>query len=182
MTTAADPRIYPAARKGRGAGVVIEDLGPITAPRMRVMAFAFISTATSRRSLSFGPFTGPCIVKDVEFYHSSFTAGYANSLEVGKNTIPVTEAGVALATARPYTRITELIDPFNVAAADSGQGIPDAGPPSRGFFQRSLNIVVTDPEIYIILAWINPGLNAETFTGELRVLEGVDPEALRFFL
>jgi hypothetical protein len=183
VTTAADPRIYPAARKGRGAGADLEDLGPINAPRMRVFPFFWTSTASNRRSWSTPILQGPAIIKDVQFWFTFGASPPSMTVEIGTSTVPVLEAGVALTTARPYRVLTELQDPYGGILAAAGDGIPvGTTPTSSARPLMPLDLIVLDPSFYLVVAGVAGGAGVFEIHGNIRVLERINPEALALFL
>ena len=183
MTTAADPRIYPAPRKGRGAGADIEDLGPVQAPRMRIFPFFFTNSNTLRRSFSTPRLMGPGIIKGIELYVAFGVSPPNVTLEVGVATIPVLENGVANTVPRPYTVLTELLDPFNAITAAAGDGLTIGTLPSyTAHYERPLDLIVTLNEFFVVVAVPNAGVSVGEFQGKIRVLEDVNPEALALFL
>lgn len=183
MTTAANPQIYPPPRKGRGGGVSIEQLGPVSAPRMRMFPWIFSITGASRRTISTPRLVGPAIIKDFTWYNSTKTDPPVVTVEIGTARAPVDEAGVALTTLRPFTVLTELLDPFGVMAGASGDGFPVATLPTANDSRRfPLDLIVTDSEFFAVVSVVNNSAQAERYNGWLRVLESVDPEALSAFL
>jgi hypothetical protein len=183
MTTAADPAIYPSSRKNRGAGVALDDLAPSPAPRMRVFPFIFVYTNNSRRSVSTPRLVGPGIIKDFTVYRSFAATPPQQTFEIGVAQTLVVEAGVALTTPRPYTVLTELLDPFGYVAGASGDGYPITTlPTGTDHFTIPLDLIVTDAEFFAVVAHINNRVASEEINGYLRVLEAVDREALSGFL
>jgi hypothetical protein len=178
-----DLSAYPSARK-RGAGAAVNSdvqLSPI--PRTRYFTFLWAETATSRRTVSTPRLTGPVVIKDIDFYSSTINATHVKSIEVGYSLVPVTEAGVALATARPYTTLTELIDPFAQGATGVGVGIEQLTTPATNVkFSIALDLIIDQAECYVCVALVNTSSNGQLWHGKLRVVENVSREALSFFL
>jgi hypothetical protein len=183
MTTAADPKIYPAPREDRGGEDDVTDSGDFQHPRTRLFPFIMTLTANNRRTLSTPRIQGPAIIKGIFLAQPFGQDPPGGSIEIGTARAPVTETAVALATARPYTVLSELLNPFAVMVGASGQGLL---PTSLGTIMRHqetpLDLIVPDAEFFAVIAYVNNSVGAGTFAGHLRVLEGVDPDALRFFL
>jgi hypothetical protein len=183
-----DARTYPRARIGRTgppsstAAPPSAAGGAVVVPRMRFFSFVFNETANSRRTLSFGPLTGPAIIQEVAFWLSALPGEFLNSVEIGKSLVAVTEAGVALTVPRPYDVLTELKDPFNLMADAGGQGIYVGATPS--FAERRpyrLMIPVLDASFHAIVALVNNSAGAQTWNGYIRVLEGLSYDAFAGF-
>jgi hypothetical protein len=183
MTTAADPKAYPAPRK-RAAGAATtaaEESGPV--PRTRVFPFFLAFGATSRRAFSTPRLIGPAIIKGIELYSTHGASPPAYTVEIGTGATPVLESAVAIDTPRPFTVLTELLDPFNGIAGTAGDGIPMHTIPSyTASYERPLDLIVTDAEFFLVLAVQNPSAFAAELSGRLRVIEAVSRDALRFFL
>ena len=174
---------YPRKRKRQNSGAATEQLSGGQLPRTRVFPWVMSVTGTSRRSLSTQRLVGPAIIKDI-----SLTPGFGLdppncTIEVGIAHVSVTEAGVALGSARPFSVQLELQNPFGVIGDAAGDGIPlgSAGTALR-WPTIPLDIVVTDPEFFVVVSVVNNSASAATMVGQVRVVEAVNPEALRFFL
>lgn len=175
-----DARAYPLARRNRTgpapsgaqAGILTSD--PSTPPRMRVFPFVFNETATSRRAWSGNQCTGPALIKDLFIGTSAHATPTNKTVEIGIASTRITEAGVALATPRPYTLLTELLDPFNVVLDAAGGGIPDTTTAPNAASQRvKLDLVVYDAQFFPVLALVNNTGNAQEWHGWFRVLEQI---------
>lgn len=174
---------YPRARKNRGTGVALEQLAGIVAPRMRVFPFFFDMAATRRQSFSLGRCSGPAIIKGIEINPGTGQSPPASTIEIGTSPVPVLETNANLALARPYNNLIELADPFALITGPSGDGLPNFTIPNTHVrYERPLDIVVLDAQFFPVIASINNSAGAASFSGVLRVLEGVNPEAVRFFL
>jgi len=183
VTTAADPHLYPAPRKERGASAALQDLGGIQAPRMRVFPFYWSFAANSRRSWSTPQLQGPCIIRDIQLNWGAQADPPTTTLEIGTSSIPILENDVALTTPRSYNVLTELQDPDALVSGAAGAGLVASTLSTAGTRPITpLDLIVLDPSTYIVLASINDGIAAAALAGTLRVLEGVDPEALATFL
>ena len=178
-----DPLRYPAPRPNRGGHADILDSGSFQHPRTRIFPWVMTTTASSRRSISTPRIQGPALIKGLSIHAPFGVDPPQATIEIGTATIDVTEASVALTAPRPYTVLTELLNPFGVIAGAAGAGLPLT---TVGTMQRwaeiPLDIIVDDIECVIVLAILANALVAGTFNGHLRVLEGVEKEALRFFL
>jgi len=182
MTTAADPKIFPAPRK-RGAGVALDELsGPIVAPRSRLFPFHFTWSASSRHSFSTPRLTPPIILKSIFYQQTQSSSPPQQSLEIGIAHLPVYENGVALATPKPYSIITELLNRDSGMPAVAGQGFPFSTLTSgTNHWQRQLDYVITEPDVYLVIAHCNNNVQGAELTGYLTLLEAVDAETIRFF-
>jgi len=183
VTTAADLDNYPRPRK-RGVGVDLADLGvPAPAPRMRYFPFHFAQGGPFRWSFSLGRVRGPAIIKGLELYPHAGGDPPSITLEVGTAQLPVNEVNAPLGSPKPYLCLTEFHDPFGLTAGAAGDGIPlGTMPNTHTRYQIPLDLIVTEGEFYPVIATCNAGAAVFSITGALRVLEAVDPEALRFFL
>lgn len=183
MTTAADPANYPAARK-RGTTETL-DTGPlsVTAPRMRVVPFILRGSAGTRNSLSLPQFMGPALVKSIEYYPTFGQDPPGSTVELGTSASAVVEADVALTLPKPYQVLLELQDPTNYLPGAGGDGFPMWTSPTASMPRVvPLDLVVKDAAFYLVVSCPNNTGLATLIVGTVRVLEGVDPEALRFFL
>ena len=159
---------------GPTTGVVAQ-----TVPRMRVFGWVLNETASSRRTIAFPVCTGYAIIRDFEAYTSTYTSPINQTLEFGWATTDCTEAGVGLATPRPYNILTEMVDPFAQVADAAGQGVPyAAAPPTHGPFQQRLDLVVTQTSFRPVLALVNNTANVLQWIGTIRILEGLTLEQM----
>ena len=174
---------YPAARKRATGDPNLPQVDNTPIPRTRFFTFLWNETASSRRTVSTPRIIGPAIIKDIEFYTGVINATDVKSVEVGYALVPVTEAGVSLNTARPYTVLTELIDPFSQRAAGAGVGLSQlTNPSTKTSFNIPLDLIVDVPEAYVCVALLNTSANAQLWQGKLRVVEALSRQALSFFL
>lgn len=104
------------------------------------------------------------------------------SIELGYSPTAVTENGVALTTPRPYTPLTELIDPFSIFPAAAGRGLVDSNIPNTNVrWQEPLDLIVDQPDTFVVVAhWNNTAL-AQFWNGQLRLVENVLRSALEAF-
>ena len=188
MTT--DSRTFPLPRRGRtgppssldAINTAAGDALPAP-PRSRVFPFQFSETATSRRTISTPKLVGPAILRFAYFSTGTKVTPPNESLEFGWAPSPVQEAGVALTVIRPYTVLTELLDPFAVSVAAIGRGFPNFTlPPAANAFPFTLDLIVAEPQLAFVVALINNGANAQVWTGYLSILEAVSPSALANFV
>lgn len=175
--------MYPAPRKRAGGAVDLEEMNAAPPPRMRVFPFHFSNVGSNRCSFSTPRLVGPAIVKGIELYVGFGVSPPNCTLEIGTAQSPVLESSVANTVARPYSVLLELLDPFNAMLYAAGDGMPLATAPTyTASYERPLDLIVTLPEFYLVLAVPNAGVSVGEVNGKVRILEGVDPEALRFFL
>lgn len=178
-----DLSAYPAARKRTAGAAVNDDVSLAPLPRTRYFTWLFNETGTSRRTVSTPRIQGPALIKDIDFYSSVINATDVKSIEIGYALVPVTEAGVALTAARPYTVLTELIDPFAQRAVGAGVGVEQLTTPNTNVkFSLALDLIVDRAEAFITVSLLNTTANAQLWHGKLRVIENVNRDALSFFL
>jgi hypothetical protein len=186
----ADPRTYPLPRRKRvGPSSSLEALAAAnegavaTPPRARVFPWVMNLTATSRRTLSTPLLQGPALLRKCFIFSGTVSTPPQQTLEFGWSVNPVTENGVAIATVRPYTVLTEYLDPFAVSASTIGMGFPAAADAnSHVKYEYSLDLIVTEPRFCFTVSWLNIASTAEQRSGHLLVLEAVNLDALSTFL
>lgn len=183
MTTASDPLTYPGARKGRGDAAALL-AGEVTrAPRTRIFPFYQRGTLNRRSTWSTPRLVGPVILKEVAAQFTTVSDPPTSTLEIGTATIAVIETAVLMTVPRSWTVLTELLDPGSNIAAIAGEGLINSTLPSAASFQnRALNLVITDPEFFLVLSFWNNNATTSAVVGHVTLLEAVDPEALRSFL
>jgi hypothetical protein len=170
---------YPRARLKRiGAGTSTStELTPL--PRTRVFSWIETSTANSRRTVSGPRCQGPGLLKDISWYLSTHSGGAAVTIEIGYSPVPVTEAGVALGTVRPYTLLTELIDPFAQLTAGAGAGLVDSSIPNTNVrWKEPLDLIIDQSDFFPVVSFVNATVNGQFVHGNLRVVEGILRTAL----
>lgn len=178
-----DPTWYPRARKGRSGSPapLAQDVTP--APRTRIFPFFFTFAANRRRSFTTPRLIGPAIIKDLELYPTFTSSPPSFSVEIGAADTAFIENSVALTTPRPYTVLTELLDPYAAMPANVGAGYPGHTLPTEtARYQRNLDLIVTTPEFFAVVALINPSAFAAEYSGAIRIIENVSREALATFL
>ncbi len=178
-----DPLTYPRPRP-RGAVVSLGAEGePIPLPRMRLFPF-ILNIVASRRTTVSGPrCIGPGIIRKVFVRETTGQGSAVRTYEIGYATSQVNEASALLTSARPYTVLTELQDPFDVQADAGGRGYPA----STNFLASArlpddVNLIVDAREFFPVFAVVNNNVNAEEVSGFMHVLENVSREALANFL
>jgi hypothetical protein len=183
VTTASDPQAYPAPRAGRGSGAAFQADEPITAPRTRIFPFYMRGTLNRRSTWSTPRLTGPAIIKELNWNGGTPSDPPISTLELGVAMAPVTEAAVVTTTPRAWTVLTELVDSSALIADTAGAGFPASTlPGSLAYQPRALNLVMTEPEFFLVVSFWCNAATGSPITGHLVVLEGVDRESLRFFL
>lgn len=151
-------------------------------PRSRIFPWIMSMTANTRRTISTPKLIGPAILRKVFYQLGTVTTPPGQTLELGWSPTAVSEAGVALTTVRPYTVLTELLDPFGVANAAVGKGLLDTSLWNTNIpYEWSVDLIVTEPQFCFTLSWINNVATAEQRGGQLLVLENVSPDALSVF-
>lgn len=174
---------YPRARPKRGTGVDVEDIGPVVAPRMRIFPFALNGIGQKRTTISFPQLQGPALIKSMEFNSNFGQDPPGSTIELGTSTTPVSEVGVNPADPRPYTTLFELQDPMNYIDGRTGDGFPMWTVPAQTNVHRvPLDLIVQAGTFYLVLSVPSVAGVPVQLMGHIRVLERVDPEALRFFL
>jgi hypothetical protein len=153
-----------------------------TPPRSRNFPFLMTMSANSRRTISTPLLVGPAILRRVYFVYGTPSSPPGQSLEIGWSPNAVTEAGVALTTVRPYTVLTEKLDPFAVSAAAIGAGYPAITTPSgRAFWEVPCDYIVTETRFAFTLSWVNNSVSGEERDGYMTVIENVNADALNLF-
>jgi len=183
VTTAGDVSNYPRARDKRGSVEAAPGAPSVPLPRMRVLPFATAAIGSSRRSISLPRVQGPALIKDVQFMFGFGVDPPSCTFEIGVSLLPVFENAVANTVPRPYTVLTELSDPAAALLTTAGDGFPvwTIQNPAQGM-TKPLDLILDTGAWYVVLAVCNPTAAAGACYGHVRVLEGIDPEALRFFL
>lgn len=185
-----DARTFPLPRRKRtgpasnlDALAAMQEDQAVTPPRSRVFPWLMSITGNSRRTVSTPILIGPAILRRVYFGHGTVTTPPAQSLELGWSPLAVTEAGVALATIRPYTVLTELLDPFAVANVAIGRGYPSDNSWNTNIpFEWTVDLICTEARFAFTLSWVNNGATAEQRSGTFLVVENVNPAALAAFV
>jgi hypothetical protein len=185
-----DARTFPLPRRGRtGPASSLDNIAAALGsalpapPRSRVFPFQFSETANTRRTLSTPKLIGPAILRKAFFQTSTKVAPPNESLEFGWALSPVTEAGVALTVIRPYTVLTELLDPFGVSNIAIGKGFPNFTLPGGTVgYEVTLDLIITEPQLAFTVSLINNGINAQQWIGWMSVIEAVSPSALTDFI
>jgi hypothetical protein len=184
-----DARTFPLPRRGRtgpasSLDAIAAAQGPNlpAPPRSRVFPWQFSETANTRRTISTPKLIGPAILRKAYFQTSTKIAPPGESLEFGWAQTPIQEAGVALTVIRPYTVLTELLDPFGVSNIAIGKGFPNFTIPTGvAGYEVTLDLIITEPQFVFTVSLINNSLNAQQWTGWMSVLEAISPSALADF-
>jgi hypothetical protein len=177
------PDAFPRIRLNRGAGANPDDLGPVSAPRTRFFNFLDFMAANSRSSQSFPQVQGPGLIKDIWFSQQTWTDPPPMTIEIGLAHTPVREVAVANGLPRPFQCLFELRDPWAVMPDAVGDGIITSTWAAHPRPLFPLDLIIPPGAWYIVLSTSNTSIGFTTrLLGHLRVIEGVDPEALRFFL
>lgn len=183
MTTASDPAIYPAARKRTTADLANLGIATQAPPRTRVIPFYVRGTLNRRTTFSTGVIQGPAILKQIILEMGGKSDPPASTVEIGTSLVPVTENAVLTSVPRTWDIITELLDPGSNIASNAGDGFPSfqPGTPANATPQL-VNYVLPSSAFYIVVAFWCNAATTTAVAGSLVIVEGIDPEALRFFL
>jgi hypothetical protein len=181
-----DALTYPLPRRSRtgppsslDAAAAAAAAGSTTPPRTRIFPWALNETATSRRTISTPRLVGPAIFKSLTFYSSTHQDPPGETLEIGWSPVAVQEAGVALATVRPYTVLTELLDPFGQVNSSAGRGFPQWTIPGATLpWSIDLDLILTEPQFVFTISLVNNTALAQSWHGNAIVLEAVNADAL----
>jgi hypothetical protein len=181
-----DALTYPLPRRSRtgpasslDAAAANAAAGSTTPPRTRLFPWAMSETANTRRTISTPRLIGPAIFKSLTFYSGTHQDPPGDTLEIGWSPVAVQEAGVALATVRPYTVLTELLDPFAFMTAPTGRGFPQwTSPTVNNPFEFRLNLILTEPQFVFTLSIVNNSNLAQEWHGTAIILEAVNADAL----
>jgi hypothetical protein len=167
----------------RGAGTAVFAGTPPPAPRTRLFNWAVHISNSRRRSWSTPRLVGPCLIKDFTYNPGFGATPPALSFEFGKSPVAVDEDDVLLTVPRPYTRLSELLDADNIITANAGEGyLFDTIPSTHTPYSWPVNLIITDPEIFVVMATINNSALAFDLTGWVTIVEDIDPVALASFL
>lgn len=153
-----------------------------TPPRSRYFPWIMALAGATRRTLSTPTLVGPAILKRLNYYVVLASDPPQMTLEIGWSPTPVTEAGVALTTPRPYTPLIEKLDPFGVTATNIGGGIlNETLPNTHVYYQLTLDLIVTEAQFAFTLSWVNPPGFGGNWYGQISVLENVNADALNLW-
>ena len=180
-----DKRAYPTARRSRSGpppastgGVGQEPTGSDIG-RTRVFPWRISETAGNRNTISTPKLLGNVIIASL-FYSLPTAADPPNdSLEIGYALQPVTEINVAVAVARPYTLLTELLDHNNQISDDRGRGFPGTtiNSPQRGT-RVPLGLIIMERELVVTLSVVNPSGFVQGGFGYINLMENLSLAAL----
>ncbi len=174
---------FPRLRTKRGHGGESVVQPELKSPRTRIFPWHMSLGGQARRSLSTPLLQGPLMIRAIEMYMSTLADPPNLTIEIGYSTVPVQEAGVPLTTARPYTVLTEMLDPFGVITDAAGAGIiVSTLPGTRVHFERTLEIILPGNSAYVVIAAVQSAIGGFPLTGTLRILEGISREAAENFL
>lgn len=178
-----DARWYPKARKGRGGGAPIPEDLRFSAPRSRVFNISAINGGGAVSWYGFPRCIGPGIIKSLMLWNMNANDPVGATVEIGVTYAPLASGFQATTLARPYEILTEFHPDSNRINAQAGDGIPLGTVPTGTNRQSlTLDLIVTQPEFYPVLALVNSTGGNHGWDAQLVVLEAVNPEALRFFL
>lgn len=183
------PGTFPAARLNRRGPEPGVSGTPGAVPwgsnigRTRAFPFYINETAARRHTVSTPKLLGNVIINSVSFSSGSHADPPNDTLEIGYALNPVTETAVLLTVPRPYTVLTEVIDPFNIIANDRGSGFPGTtlNTPTRGS-RIPLGLIVMERELAVTVSVVNPSGFIQTWIGYLSVTENLSNEALGRYL
>lgn len=184
-----DRRAFPTARRNRTGPPPAGTAGPLAQPigsdvgRVRVFPWAINETAARRNTISTPKLLGNVIILSLSFSSGSHADPPNDTLEVGYALQPLTETNVVLTVPRPYTVLTELLDPHGIIANDRGQGFfgTTLNVPNRGS-RIPLGLVVLERECAVVLALVNPSAFVQTWLGTLTVIENLSFAALARYI
>lgn len=183
-------RAWPGPRLDRAEGVpstTTQAQAPTTGPvpRTRIWPFAIREVSGVAVVVS-EPFTGPAIVEELVFHlDTSFlspgvTFAIYKSLDgsgAGNNFPVVTQPSG-----------TRLLDNLSNQRDDGTQFTDNLGIPSisqsstAGYSRWPVKILVTDTTFFLKLRLAANNINGAGYTGYVRIIEGVSPDALANFL
>ncbi len=152
-------------------------------PITRVFPFTLSIGTSLRSSRSTPKLYGPAIVKGLHASKSGTAKGFLG-IGLGKSASSVTETGVAVTSALPFTALFE-----GLPAAGSGPSAPNQADvlldvqTNLLMDDDSLGIIIRDPEFFLVVYAASSGAAAnDTITGHVTVLERVSPDVLANFL
>jgi hypothetical protein len=189
IENALDRRAFPTARRNRTGPPPAGTAGPFAQPigsdigRVRVFPWRVNEAATSRTTFSTPKLLGNVIISSLFFSSGSHGDPPQDTLEVGYALVPVTETAVALATARPYTLLTELLDPSSGILNTAGFGFPGTtlNTPTRGS-RIPLGLIIMERECAVTLSVVNSGAFVQTWIGAITVIENLSLAALARYI
>jgi hypothetical protein len=180
-----DTTSYPRAREDREAALTVPQPEGIELPRVRLMTWIIrVGPGAVRSSASLNRCRGPAMLRDCSWYAQLAHLGQQGVfVEIGYSTSPVLENNVVTTLPRPYTKLVELINPFNLAQVGQGAGLVDASTPDTFIrWKEPLDLFVDVPEFYPVIAWYQIiGVPAQNYFGQLRVTEQIHRVAAQRF-
>lgn len=147
--------------------------------RPRVFPFAIKETAARRNTISTPKLLGNVLIQSLFFSSGSHADPPNDTLEVGYALQPITETNVLLTEPRPYTVLTELLDPHGIIANDRGQGFfgTTLNVPNRGG-RIPLGLYILERECSVVLGLVNPSAFVQTWLGYINVIENLSSAQL----
>lgn len=182
-----DPLAYPAPRADRSPSSSFVPTptapGGTSIPRTRTFAFRFANLlANSRTTRSFGPFTGPAVLRRLQWDINTGVANGVATLGLGTSPTRITEDIVPITTAKGWTPLIEHqdVDAFVTPAEHEGF-YQESEAPTHGLKRGDLNILINVPTFFLTITIYTGGAGFR-WVGDGTIIEGLSEEALRNFL
>jgi hypothetical protein len=181
-----DARTYPAARKKRSGPPPTQLPGNELPPsqggslgRPRVFPFVLHQTATRRNSVCTPLLLGNVLIQSYYIATGTYSDPPNMTIEIGYQLIAGAETNALLTTPRPYTVLTEFLDPHGIVAADRGQGFPQntTNSPQRGT-RIPLGLYVLERECAVVIADVNPSGFVQDYYGYLNLIENLSVDQI----
>jgi len=173
---------FPEPRGDRGAALSTAVATAPSPPVTRVFPFTLQIGTSLRSSRSSPKLYGPAIVMGLHAAKSGTAKGFLG-IGLGKSLSSITETGVAVATALPFTSLFE-----GLPAAGTGPSAPNSTDvlldvtTSLILNQDHLGIIIREPEFFLVVYGASSGASGDTLTGHVTLQERVNPEILAAFL
>jgi hypothetical protein len=185
---AIDELTYPAPNLSRsGPGPSSQAAAPVgvapSPPRSRAFWFELRTNATSRTTISTPLLRGPVVVSGIQWGTQGSNDAANWYLDVGINTVPISETNVAVATVRGWRTLFEDMVPRSVNVSANLIGMPSRtgyGAVSDDWWP--INQLIQESAFHLILSILNNTAGVRGTHGTIYVVEGVSPEAVANFL
>ena len=171
---------YPLARPDRQPAPRLPEYSNAHHARGRVWSW-LLTTVASRRVTISGPLChGPAMLRSCSFFGTTHESTGGMNVAIGYHTSPVTEAGVLNTVARPYTTLTELLNPENLVSQQNAKGFVEGFiPGTLTHWAEPLDFIVTEPTFFPVISISTIAfITAELYTGQLRLTEAAPRAAL----
>lgn len=151
--------------------------------RPRIFPFVLHETANRRNTVSTPKLLGNVLIQSLYFQTGVASDPPSDTIEVGYALQETNETSALLTTPRPYTVLTEFLDPHGIVAADRGAGFPlnTLNSPQRGT-RIPLGLYVIERECAVVVAVVNPSGFVQDFYGYFNLIENLSTAQLSLAL